>query len=390
MTRANHTTSIEKPSCSLGIQCPECGSSRVVKNGLRILSNDQETQRFKCSECGRRFSEKYLRYHSELPNVNYAQIGAKKLTTATEIKTVAGDGKDIKGKILEYHVKMKLQGYKDSTIQLSCSVLKVLIDRGADLTKPDTVKEVISKQSWSGNRKRNVQNAYTKFLTFIGLTWEPPSYTLTRKIPFIPTEQEIDDLIAGCPNTVAIFLQLLKETAMRSGEAINIPWKDVDLERKVIMCNNPEKGSNPRIFSDLSGKLLNMLNALPRENEMLFGTTTKNSLKATFTRSRKRLAFKLGNPRLREVHFHTMRHWKATLMYHYTRDLLLVAEYLGHKDIENTRLYIQLEKNLFKNVLDDKFVIKAISSLEEAIKLGEVGFEPFMVVNGVQLMRKRK
>ena len=58
--------------------------------------------------------------------------------------------------------------------------------------------------------------------------------------------------------------------------------------------------------------------------------------------------------------------------------------------LENTLLYIQLEKNLFKNVSDDKFIIKAIRPLEEAVKLGEVGFEPFMVVNGVQLMRKRK
>jgi integrase len=252
------------------------------------------------------------------------------------------------------------------------------------------VKGVIAKQSWSGNRQRNVINAYTQFLKYQGLTWEPPGYTITRKIPFIPTEQEIDDLIAGTPNTLSVFLQLLKETAMRSGEAIKIPWKDVDLERKVIMCNEPEKGSNPRIFSDLSGKLLSMLNALPRESEKLFGNTHVNSLKATFTRSRKRLAFKLGNPRLKEIHFHTMRHWKATMMYHYTHDLLMVAEYLGHKDIENTRLYIQLEKNLFKNLPDDKFTIKAISTLEEAVKLGEVGFEPFMVVNGVQLMRKRK
>jgi integrase len=189
---------------------------------------------------------------------------------------------------------------------------------------------------------------------------------------------------------VATFIQLLKETAMRSGEAIRLKWKDADLTRKIIMCNDPEKGSNPRIFSELSSKLLTMLDNLPRENETLFGHVTKNSLKATFTRSRKRLAHKLGNPRLKDIHFHTLRHWKATMLYHYVKDLLVVAEFLGHKDIENTRLYIQLEKNLFKNVPDDQFIIKAISTLEEAVKLGEVGFEPFMIVNGVQLMRKRK
>ena len=228
-------------------------------------------------------------------------------------------------------------------------MLNVLINRGANLAEPELVKEVIARQSWSQNRRRNVITSYTKFLAFQGLTWNPPICHVTRNIPFIPTEKEIDNLIAGCPNTVATFLQLLKETALRCGEALRLKWKNVDLERRIITLNDPEKGSNPRIFNSLSGKLLSMLNNLPKENDYLFGTRTRNSLKNTLCRTRKRLAYKLGNQRLKEIHFHTLRHWKATMLYHQTKDLLYVAEFLGHKNIENTRLYIQLEKNLFKN-----------------------------------------
>jgi hypothetical protein len=78
------------------------------------------------------------------------------------------------------------------------------------------------------------------------------------------------------------------------------------------------------------------------------------------------------------------------MLYHYTKDLMLVAEFLGHREIENTRLYIQLDKQLFKNVPDDKFIIRAARTIEEATKLGEVGFEPYVVMEGVQLFRKRK
>jgi integrase len=371
------------------LSCPSCGSSATVKNGLRLLSDNKETQVLKCSDCGRKFSQNYLRCHDE--NSTY-QIGAnwvKNLDTATETKTVTSD---IKGKILEHHVKMKLQGYKDSTIRLSRSAINVLMNRGADLTNPESVKAVIAQQPWSGNRKRNVIIAYTQFLKYLGFTWEPPNYTIIRKIPFIPTEQELDDLIAGSPNALAAFLQLLKETAMRRGEAIKIPWKDVDLERRILMCNYPEKGSNPRIFSDLSGKLLNMLNNLPRQNEMLFGTTTENMLKNQLCRIRKRLAFKLGNPRLNEIHFHTLRHWKATMLYHYKPDILIVAEFLGHKDLENTRLYIQLEKSLFKNLPNDQFITRIAHSAEESCKLIEVGFE-FITGeynDGGKIFRKRK
>jgi integrase len=179
---------------------------------------------------------------------------------------------------------------------------------------------------------------------------------------------------------------------MRRGEAIKIPWKDVDLERRIIMCNCPEKGSNPRIFSELSGKLLNILNNLPRENELLFGSPTENQLKNQLCRVRKRLAFKLANPRLNEIHFHTLRHWKATMYYHYKPDMLLVAEFLGHRALENTRLYIQLEKNLFKNLPNDQFIIKVAQNTEEVCKLLEVGFEYITgeYNDGGKIFRKRK
>ncbi len=96
------------------------------------------------------------------------------------------------------------------------------MDRGADLTDPEIVKEVIARQTWSQNRKRNVIASYTKFLNYQGLTWNPPKCNVIRKLPFVPKEKEIDDLVAGCSKTVAIFLQLLKETGMRCGEAIEI------------------------------------------------------------------------------------------------------------------------------------------------------------------------
>lgn len=324
------------------------------------------------------------------------------MCAVAETKTVTGDEKNVKGMLLEYHVKMQLQGYKPSTIRLSESALRTLISRGAVLTKPETVKGVLANQSikekafngkiWSGNRKRNVIIAYTAFLTYLGLAWEAPFYEIIRKLPFIPTEQEIDDVIAGSPTVLAAFLQLLKETGMRRGEAIAVPWKDVDLERRVIMCNYPEKGSNPRIFSDLSGKLLSMLNNLPRENGMLFGSYSINGFKNQLCRTRNKLAFKLGNPRLKEIHMHTFRYWKGTMLYHYKPDILYVADILGHKSIDNTRLYIQLEKNLFKSLPNDQFITRIALNAEQACQLIEVGFE-FITGeynDGGKIFRKRK
>ena len=108
--------------------------------------------------------------------------------------------------------------------------------------------------------------------------------------------------------------------------------------------------------------------------------------------NQKTLSLELGNPRLNEIHFHTFRHWKATMLYHYKPDILVVAEFLGHKDLENTRLYIQLEKSLFKNLPSDQFITKIAHNVEEACKLIEVGFE-FITgeyQDGGKIFRKRK
>jgi integrase len=391
--------------------CPDCGSLRINLDGPRVLSNGEKTQVLECKDCRRKFSENYLRCPGLRRGVHYAPEPegrrSEKMDPRTEIKTVTrSDEKDLNLKDhLEVHleahlVQMKLDRYKPRTIQLAKSSLKVLRDRGADLLMPDSVKAVIAQQEkWSGNRVRNVCSAYTSFLQYLGLSWAPPKYTIIRKLPFIPTPKEIDDLIAGSPNPLAAFLKLLSETAMRRGEAIQVPWRDVDLERRIIMCNYPEKGSDTRIFSDLSGGLLNMLNNLPRVNEMLFGTITEDLLKNQLCRTRARLAFKLGNQHLNDIHFHTLRHWKATMLYHYgipgemdPHDLLEVAKFLGHRDLENTRMYIQLEKNLFKNIPVDKYVTRVAHNTEDSCRFIEDGFEYHTgsFEDGGKIFRKQK
>lgn len=70
---------------------------------------------------------------------------------------------------------------------------------------------------------------------------------------------------------------------------------------------------------------------------------------------------------------HTFRHWKATMEYHKTRDILHVQQLLGHRDLRNTLVYINLEKAIFQNV-DDEFHVKVAHSLDEACKLLEVGY----------------
>lgn len=296
---------------------------------------------------------------------------------------------DIKGKIIEYAWWLKKEGYAESTITVNTMILKVLSTKGANLFDPDSVKEAIARQKWSDARRHTAITAYTLFLRMLGQKWEPPICKVTRKLPFIPTEEEIDSLIAGCGRKTATFLQLLKETAMRSGEANRLEWTDIDMERQTITLNKPEKGSKPRIFK-ASNKLIAMLNALPKTSARVFGDSLNWRTKASsFYHSRKRLARKLQNPRLLQMSFHTLRHWKATMLYHQTKDVIYVKEFLGHQRIETTMLYIQLAEILFKETTD-AFTVR-IASKPDAIKqLLEVGFEFVCQKDGLLYFRKRK
>ncbi len=245
------------------------------------------------------------------------------MDTATETKTVAGETnrtiEEAKGKILELCIYLKRQGYSNETIRLNRIALKVLMDRGANLYDEGSVKDVIAKQTWSDNRRRNVINAYDLFLKLNGLSWEKPRCTVTAKFPFVPTEQEIDALISASGKKLSTFLQLLKETAMRRGEAKRLEWINIDSERNTITLNEPEKHSNPRIWK-VTPQLIAQLNALPKSDSKVLGDCRMDSLKSAFLHLRKKQANKLQNPRLLNIGFHTLRHWKATMLYHRTKD----------------------------------------------------------------------
>ncbi|MDR1991894.1 MAG: tyrosine-type recombinase/integrase, partial [Nitrososphaerota archaeon] len=83
----------------------------------------------------------------------------------------------------------------------------------------------------------------------------------------------------GCNNSLAAFLQILKETGARSGETANIEWKDVDFERKLVRINHPAKGGLARTIP-ISETLVNMINQRQRRSNKLFASLT--SLKVCF------------------------------------------------------------------------------------------------------------
>jgi integrase len=202
----------------------------------------------------------------------------------------------------------------------------------------------------------------------------------------VETDQDIsiDDLHANIDHKTAVLLQLLKETGVRIGEAWGLQWTDIDFVASTIRLT-PEKGSNPRIFK-ASHVLMAMLSSLQSKSKSkrIFGKWLKSQARL-YDKARRKIADKLQNPRILSISFHILRHWKATMEYHRTKDILHVMQVLGHKNINNTLMYTQLI-----NFENDEYHCKTARTLKEDQELIEAGFEFVTDRDGIKIYRKRK
>ena len=208
----------------------------------------------------------------------------------------------------------------------------------------------------------------------------------SEKFPFIPTEQEIDLLIASCGKTTSTVLQMLKETGIRIGELTQLKWIDLDSERKTVNIT-PEKHSNPRILP-ISDKLIAMLTNIQKTTKKIF-SNPKNNDKRILLHTTKRHSRKTTKPKIIKITFHTFRHWKGTMEYHKTKDIMHVKKILGHKTIKCTEIYINIESALFLSNTDE-WTSKVSHSLEEEQQLIDAGFQLVRSINETTAIYKKR
>ena len=409
--------------------CPECGSAKTWKDGIRETAFGP-VQRYLCRSCGYRFSDPNSKQAQTLFNgsgmsEHVETIHTKKLKSETAILTYcrvsdelyerASTGQlrlvkslaevearqenaqregttqtaEIKGKIVEFLWYLTKQGKSKYTIDNRKCMLETLVKFGANLLDPEDIKDKIAKYpGWrSPNSKMQAVRCYKSFASFIGVKWESPKYHQPESLPFIPLEKELDTLINASGKILGAFLQGLKDTGADPGELAAIEWIDINPQTKTLTLNHPVKGHNPRILK-VSDEFLARINRLPKRNDGRVFANVRCVI-ANFTFQRKRIAHMHGNPRLLKITFRTFRHWKGTMEYHKTHDVYHVKKILGHKRLQSTEIYINLEQAVFTEQ-NDEFHVKAVKTIDEACKLLEVGFEYVTDMDDYKLFRKRK
>jgi integrase len=283
---------------------------------------------------------------------------------------------------------MQRQGFRHATCYSAVRALRRLAKR-TDILNPEAVKAFLANVSWTESGKERVVNDLVRFYSYKCIPFDKPRYKRVDTLPFIPLESEVQAIVSGMGKKTACLLQLVRETGCRVGEAWNLRWVDIDCEKSTVSIR-PEKNSNARVLR-ISGRLSSMLNNMPRTWQLVFRNPeideikTLNWQRRSFQRQRKRLAAKLQNPRIEQISFRTLRHFRATMFYHSTRDILATMRLLGHKNIKNTLRYTQLVDSE-----SDDFISKVATTQKDITQLIEAGYEFILQKDGIAYFRKRK
>ena len=225
----------------------------------------------------------------------------------------------------------------------------------------ETEHYILTAEMTNGHRN-NLQYAYMDWCLSQGFEYKPRRLKREEKLPYVPSEAELDTLISGCGGRVRVFLQLLKEPAFRLVEAFSLTPQDLDLAQRLCTLNHPVKNSRPRQFR-MSKKLVAMITPIAQKRDLdepLFKGHLK-TMRRNYTRRRTVLSKRLANPRFRRVNFRTFRHWKATVTYHETKDILFVQKLLGYKSLKNTLVYT----HLVDMDTDESYTVKVAVNIEE-------------------------
>jgi len=282
---------------------------------------------------------------------------------------------------------MKKNGYADTTIKATGKRLRHL-QNNCNLQDPEDVKGYIANKQCSNAYKETLIETYDLLMKSINQKWQKPFYQRYDKLPKIPTEEKINMLISHARTKMALFLSMSKDLGTRPIELTWLKIKDINLENGVINITSAKHcvGRTLKLKPTTLDMLKQYINKKGLNlNDRLFPTNSQ-SISENYRRLRNKLAKKLQEPTFKTIRLYDFRHFKATMEYHKTKDLLHVKQLLGHKDLRTTLRYTQLLDNL----PNDEYHCKTATNVKEATNLIENGFEYIAEKDETMLFRKRK
>ncbi len=183
---------------------------------------------------------------------------------------------------------------------------------------------------------------------------------LSKKLPTVLSVEEVDNLLDIEVNSVFDYrnkamLELLYGTGLRITEMLNLKLGDIDFENCTLRCIG--KGNKERIVPigeyiiyTLNDYYINSRGALLKNktSDYIFLNNRGERLsRISFFRIIKEIALKKEIKK--DISPHSLRHSFATHILEGGGDLRVIQDFLGHSDIQTTRIYTHISNNKVKN-----------------------------------------
>jgi integrase len=234
----------------------------------------------------------------------------------------------------------------------------------ADITPFDveTLKRYYMKRNCTVNSInhaiRSVKTAYNWAMDFDLLNVNP--IVRVKKLPnprgrtrFLTEEEEVR-LIAATKGNLRDMIVIYLRTGMRLSELTQMKWSEVDMARGVLTVfksktSNTVKHYKPRVIP-MHPDVRKILERRRPTQGYIFQSRAckpydKNSLRKIFDRVRKKA-------NLPDIYIHCLRHTFASRLALRGVPLTVVAELLGHTDIQTTQMYAHLAPSDLQRAID--------------------------------------
>ncbi|MEM3772005.1 MAG: tyrosine-type recombinase/integrase [Candidatus Micrarchaeia archaeon] len=275
-------------------------------------------------------------------------------------------------------MKLKSYGLSEGTLKFVSDRLRY-IARHCNLDDSREVLSFITSRQCSLSYKESLVKAYSYYARCYNIQYVKPRFRYERKLPKIPTRENIMKIISASKKYGVIF-KVLMETGIMPHELSKVRLEDIDFENNILTVRG-FKGHCSRVF-----KLPDDTIAMLRTYFNKYSSFPESKwICKMWIKTRNKVASKLHDSSIKSIRLYDLRHYYATMLYNKTKDILYVKQQLGHKKLETTLIYTQLVD--FPN---DEYYSAIASNIEEAKKLIENGFEYICDFNGVKLFRKRK
>lgn len=221
------------------------------------------------------------------------------------------------------------------------------------LVKPQTINKEIS--ALETMLKLMVKYKYIDYVSF---HFEKLAVRKT-KIESI-TKQSIDKILnhlktTNTTNRNKLIFLLILTTGIRTTELINIKTKNIDLDKKKIYLEHTKNKETRYIY--LVDDVVTMIRKVIQDTEFLFVDENKNQMSTNALRLFFKYLKKTCN--IQVLSPHKLRHYYATNIYNKSKDISLVKDLLGHKSIQMTQIYLDInnednqKKNSYYSPLND-------------------------------------